>query len=196
MNSQLIEELRKQGLKEGIPLMDEDGLYYISSFLSEIGAESMLEVGTAIGYSAIVLAESNPGLKILTLEKEPERHQRALENIAQSECCENITALCTDARKYLTDQQFDVILLDGPKAHNSELVDHYENNLKTGGYFIVDDVYFHGYLDNPSVIRSRRLKSIVVKLAKFREEFEANEKYETTYLQIGDGLLIARKLGG
>ncbi len=196
MNSQLIEELRKQGLNEGIPLMDEDGLYYICNFLAETGCESMLEVGTAIGYSAIVFAESNTGLRILTLEKDEERHNRALENIAQSECAGNIEAICTDARKYQCDRMFDVILLDGPKAHNSELVNHYENNLKDGGYFIVDDVYFHGYLDNPGVIRSRRLKSIVIKLARFRQELEANEKYETTYLEIGDGLLIAKKLGG
>jgi len=190
---ELIEKIRVKALKDSVPIMESDTLYYIVELCQNNQIKTMLEVGTAVGYSASVLAYYNPQLKIVTLERDQARFDEAKENIAQMGLSNRISQVLTDAREYNTDEMFDLILLDGPKAHNQELLERYEKNLNPKGIVIVDDVYFHGYCDNPSLIQTRRLRVLVRKLNKFKEDLEKNPDYEVTYLQAGDGLLIAKR---
>lgn len=193
MVEELLNELRRQALKEAIPVMDEDSLQFVAEFLVDNGVQSLLEVGTAIGYSAITMAAADPQLYIVTLEIDEQRHQQAWENIRKAELEERITAVLTDARQYETAKAFDVILLDGPKAHNLELLTRFEQNLKPGGWCIIDDVYFHGFIDKPQVIRTKRLRTLARRFGDFQKKLENDPRYECTRVNIGDGLLLARK---
>ncbi|MBR0385513.1 MAG: class I SAM-dependent methyltransferase [Erysipelotrichaceae bacterium] len=193
MVRQLLEEIRKEALTASVPIMDEDSLLYVSEFVSNHGISRILEIGTATGYSSITIASGNPQAVITTLEIDQQRHQQAVENIRRTALQDRITAVCTDARSYEAEGMYDLILLDGPKAHNSELVRRYESHLKEDGYFVIDDVYFHGFIEKPHVIYSRRLRVLVKRFTAFQQEMEASEDYECTRLNIGDGLLIARK---
>jgi len=190
---ELLERIRKEALYEKLPIMDDDSLSFLADFISEQGITSLLEVGTCIGYSAIYLAMKNPQLRITTLEIDEERHQRAKKNVIMAGLQERINCICCDSRSWHTDEIYAAILLDGPKAHNRQLVLNYQNNLTEEGWLIVDDVYFHGFLDNPGVIRTRRLRTLVRKFEEFQKELEADPRYECTRLNIGDGLLLAKR---
>ena len=190
---ELLEKIRKEALYEKLPIMDDDGLSFLADFIGDQGITSLLEVGTCIGYSAITLAARNPELVITTLEIDEQRHLRALENVRKAGLEGRIRCICCDSRSWHIDDRFSAILLDGPKAHNRQLLTRYHDNLTEEGWIIVDDVYFHGFLDNPGVIRTRRLRTLVRKFSEFQKELEADPLYECTRLNIGDGLLLAKR---
>ena len=192
-NIELISEIKKEALENKVPIMEDDGLNYVLKFLKENDIKSLLEIGTAVGYSSICFASSKADLKIVTLEKDEARYKKALENIHKVNLEDRITAILTDAREYTLDQQFDCLFLDGPKAHNQQLLENYSRNLKKGGYIVVDDVYFHGFVDHPETLNTPRLKPLVKKLTKFRNDMLNSSEYESQYLEIGDGLLICRR---
>jgi len=193
MNDSLIEEMKEYALRNDVPIMEDDALCFLGQFLAEHNIKSLLEIGTAIGYSSIFLAKDNPELSIVTLEIDDERSTLAEKNITEAMMENRITVIKGDARKYSTREQFDAILLDGPKAHNSQLKKRFEGNLKKGGYLIVDDVYFHGLVNHLELVRTRRLRTLVRKIGEFNEELLNDPGYETTYIEIGDGLMTARK---
>ena len=193
MCEEIIWEIKQKALDDRVPIMEDEGMDYLCRFLQENKVRTLLEVGTAVGYSSIMMAHCNPELRILTLEQDEERYTEAVYNIKRCHMEVRIDAVCTNAREYDTDEMFDVIFLDGPKAHNQRLFERYEKNLNPGGYFIIDDVWFHGFIDNPELMRSKRLKKLVSKLKQFTDNMMNNSDYECTYLKIGDGVLIARR---
>jgi len=193
MNELLIEEIKQKALADNVPIMEDDGINYVKQFLKDTGIKSMLEIGTAVGYSSIVFASYVEDLKIVTLEIDETRHNIAKENIAKANLNDRIIPILTNAREFETDEKFDVLFLDGPKAHNQQLFERYTKNLNDNGIIIVDDVYFHGYVDHPELLQTRRLKPLVRKLTKFKEDMLANPNYDSQYLEIGDGVLICKK---
>ena len=193
MCEEIIWEIKQKALDDRVPIMEDEGMDYLCRFLQENKVRTLLEVGTAVGYSSIMMAHCNPELRILTIEQDEERYTEAVYNIKRCHMEDRIDAVCTNAREYDTDEMFDVIFLDGPKAHNQRLFERYEKNLNPGGYFIIDDVWFHGFIDNPELMRSKRLKKLVSKLKQFTDNMMNNSDYECTYLKIGDGVLIARR---
>lgn len=192
----LLERMYSYAMRNSIPIMEEDGINYLQMYFQQKQITSLLEIGTAIGYSAVSLAGANPQLKrILTLEIDPQICALAAEFIREAGLSDIIEVVNCDCRQFETDELFDAILLDGPKAHNSQLLKRFEGNVAQGGCVIVDDVYFHGFIDNQSVIRTRRMRSMVRKMEAFRNEFISDPGYEVTYLKIGDGILIGEKKG-
>ncbi len=189
----LIEKIKIDALSQKVPIMEDEGLQYVINFLQEKNIGSLLEIGTAVGYSSICFASAKEDLHIVTLEKDEQRYQQALKNIRMVGLQQRIKAILTDAREFCLDEQFDCLFLDGPKAHNQQLLDMYSRNLKKGGYIIVDDVYFHGFVDHPETLKTARLKPLVKKLIKFRNDMLESSEYECRYLQIGDGLLICKR---
>ena len=188
-----IAEIKRKALREKVPIMEDEGLDFLCDFLKEHRINSLLEVGTAVGYSSIMMAHHNPQLKILTLEQDGERYHQAVENIERCGLLGRINPVLTNAREFETDEKFDVIFLDGPKAHNQQLFERFEGNLNPAGYFIIDDVWFHGFIEHPELIRSRRLKPLVEKLDEFVKNMMSNPEYRCTYLKIGDGVLVAAR---
>ena len=193
MNNSLIEEMKEFALRNDVPIMEDDALFFLSQFVADHHIKSLLEIGSAIGYSSSFLALDNPQLRIVTVEIDEERSAMAVRNIEKAGLSDRIKVINCDAREYETDEQFDAILLDGPKAHNRELKKRLEGNLKKGGYLIVDDVYFHGLVNHLELVRTRRLRTLVRKIGEFQKELLEDPDYETTYIEIGDGLLTARK---
>ncbi|MBE6115700.1 MAG: O-methyltransferase [Erysipelotrichaceae bacterium] len=193
MCEEIIWEIKQKALDDRVPIMEDEGMDFLCRFLQEKNIGSLLEVGTAVGYSSIMMAHSNPQLRIMTLEQDEERYAEAVYNIKRCHLENRINAICTNAREYDTDERFDVIFLDGPKSHNQQLFERYEKNLNPGGYFIIDDVWFHGFIDNPELLHGKRLKKLVSKLKRFTDNMMNNTDYECTYLKIGDGVLVARR---
>ncbi len=193
MNENLIESIKQRALADKVPIMEDESLNYVVNYLKENKITSLLEVGTAVGYSSICFANSNPKLKIVTLEKDETRYNIAVENIKLANLEKRVIAVLADAREYQLHDKFDVLFLDGPKAHNQQLLERYLRNLKEDGIVIVDNMYFHGYIDNPELIKKKRLKPLVLKLAKFKEDMLNHPDFVSEYIEIGDGLLICKR---
>ena len=155
MNENLIESIKQRALADKVPIMEDESLNYVVNYLKENKITSLLEVGTAVGYSSICFANSNPKLKIVTLEKDETRYNIAVENIKLANLEKRIILVLADAREYQLHDKFDVLFLDGPKAHNQQLLERYLRNLKEDGIVIVDNMYFHGYIDNPELIKKK-----------------------------------------
>lgn len=191
---ELLTEMYRYALLNSVPVMEEDGLTFLTGYIQSRSIKSILEIGTAIGYSSIRIAHENPQIeRILSLEIDEERCAVAKENILKAGMEKRIEVINCDCRQFSTEEKFDAIFLDGPKAHNQELLERFEKNLNSKGTVIIDDVYFHGYLENPQVIRTKRLRALVRKLQKFKDDFINNPDYTVSYLEIGDGILIGEK---
>ena len=193
MDSRILEEIKRRALEDSVPIIEDDGLDFMVQFIENQHIQRILEIGTAVGYSSICFCNVSEDVTVLSIEKDEDRYRQAVENIRAMNLENRITVVNADAREYETEEMFDMIFLDGPKAHNAELMARYEKNLRNGGYFAVDDAYFHGYVDNPAPIRTRRMRAMVRKMARFQDELMNDPRYETTYIRTGDGILIARK---
>ena len=112
MNAILIETIKQKALEDKVPIMEDESLKYVVSFLKENNVTSLLEIGTAVGYSSICFASSNPELRIVTLEIDEKRYNIAQKNISLANLEDRITAILTDAREYDLDEKFDVLFLD------------------------------------------------------------------------------------
>lgn len=193
MNEVLISQIKEKALRDNVPIIEDPSLAYIINYLKENDINSMLEIGTAVGYSSICFASAKEDLHITTIEIDEFRYKVAKENIEKANLKNRINPILANAREFKLDGKYDCLFLDGPKAHNQQLLQMYEKNLNTNGIIIVDDVYFHGFIDGPIENVGKRLKPLVIKFKEFRENMLNNPKYDTRYLEIGDGLLICRK---
>ena len=192
-NYELLEEIEKFGRENKIPILLDDSLEYITSMLAEIKPYRLLEVGTAIGFSAIsfskFLAE---GGRIDTIEIESLRVEQALENIEKVGVQDKIRVLEGDALEvlpYLT-EKYDVVFIDAAKGKYNEFFEHAMRLCKKGGYIIADNVLYKGMVQ--SDYNKHKQRTAVNKLRLFIDSVLNNEKLDAKLLDIGDGLIIAK----
>jgi len=194
MNYKMINEIKDYAAINSVPIMQDEGIEFLTTFIVNKKIKSVLEVGTAIGYSAIMMAITNPDLKVVTIERDEERYIEALKNIKKFNLDDRITLIFKDALEVNLKDKFDLIFLDGAKGQNINFFEHFENNLNDDGYIITDNINFHGYvLKNEEEIKSRNLRGLVRKIKKYIEYLKANKKYETTFYEKGDGISVSLK---
>ncbi|MFW6030769.1 MAG: O-methyltransferase [Halanaerobiales bacterium] len=165
--------------------------------------KSILEIGTGTGYSATVMAKCLQSIgqdfKIVTIEKDKKSFDKANKSFSKTNLIEKITAYNMDAKEYIeqasvSDQSFDFIFLDGPKARYKDYLDLLVYLLNKGGVLFVDNVLFRGHVlkeDYKEI--PKRYKTIIVKLRKFLENLIEEEKLNTHILKTGDGVSISIK---
>ena len=170
-----------------IPIIKDEGLEFIKSFINEKKIESILEIGTAIGYSALKLADCESVNKVVTLEKDKDLYQ-----IAKQNCKGNnkIKLVLADALIYKTTQKFDLLFIDGAKSQYLNFFNRYFDNVK---YVICDNLDFHGLVYNPDLTNNRNTKQLVKKIVKFKHEMLDNPELDCQYFSFGDGLLVVKR---
>lgn len=189
-----LEEIESYAEIHDVPIMMKDGIEFLVDYIKKNEIYTILELGTAIGYSAIKMAETKENVIVDTLEIDEERIQEAIKNIADHGLSERITVYHSDAMAFETDKQYDLIFIDAAKAQYGKYMRHFEQNLKTGGTFVFDNLNFHGIVDNPELTKNRNTKHLVRKIKAFREELLVNSAYDTVfYAEIGDGVAISIK---
>jgi Predicted O-methyltransferase len=188
-----IEEIRVDAIDRGIPIMKDDGIQYLFSFIEKNNLTNILEIGSAVGYSAIWMAKSNPLTKITTIEIDTERYNEAITNIESLGYSKQINCLNIDAKEYEPDQLFDLVFIDAAKTLNQYFFDKFSAYLSNDGYIIIDNIYFYGLVDNIESIKKKRLRTLVEKIKEFKEYVLSHPDYEADYLQCGDGIIIAKK---
>ena len=142
-----IKELKDYAERENVPIMQDDGIDFLTSFIVKKQLKNVLEVGTAIGYSAIMMAISSPDTHITTIERDEARYMESLKNIKKFNLEDRITLILNDALNVNLDDEYDLIFIDAAKGKNKDFFEHFENNLTRDGYIITDNMYFHGFID-------------------------------------------------
>lgn len=191
-----MEKIKEYAKIENVPIMLDDGIDFLIKLIKKENVKNILEVGTAIGYSAIMMANINSDIKITTIEKDEKRYLEALKNIKKFDMEKRITPVFNDALEVTLDKQYDLIFLDAAKGKNIDFLERFEHNLKSGGYFVTDNINFHGYtLKDESEIKSKNLRGLVRKIKKYIEYLKNNPKYDVEFFNIGDGIAVCKKKG-
>lgn len=190
-----IKEIREYAEKNNVPIMMDDGIKYLINYINKNQVKSVLEIGTAIGYSAIMMALSNKDLFITTIERDEKRYLEALKNIKKLNLENRITLVFNDALDANISEKFDLIFIDAAKAQSIKFFEKFEKNLNSDGTIITDNIKFHGLVDKKEEeIESRNLRALVRKVKNYIEFLRTNEHYKTEFLDIGDGLSVSKKL--
>ena len=189
-----INEIRKYANANKIPIMQNEGIDFLTTFIIKHQIKNVLEIGTAIGYSAIMMALCSPNLKITTIERDEQRYLEAVKIIKKFNLEKRITLIFNDALNVKIDEKFDLVFIDAAKAQNIRFFELFERNLLDNGYIITDNMYFHGLVHkNIKEISSRSLRGIVRKINDYIVFLKNNDKYTTTIYDIGDGIAVSEK---
>lgn len=192
---EIITEIRTYAKENNVPIMLDDGIEYLTNYIIKNNVNSVLEIGTAIGYSAIMMALANPSLSVTTIERDEKRYLEALKNIKKLNLENRITLIFNDALDVNITGKFDLIFIDAAKAQSIKFFEKFEKNLNPTGVIITDNIKFHGLVDkNEEEIESRNLRALVRKVKEYITYLKENERYETEFLELGDGISISRKI--
>ena len=191
MNS--IEEIEKYAYENDIPIMQKVGIDFLCNFIKQNNIKRILEIGSAIGYSAIKMVLVSSDIKIVTIERDKERFDLAVKNIDNLKLSNQINIRLEDALESQVDGEFDLIFIDAAKAQYIKFFNKYSTNLSKKGFIISDNMSFHGLTENVKEIKSRNLRQLVTKINKYKDFLLNNEEFNTEFYQIGDGIAISSR---
>ena len=192
-----IEEMEEYAEVNGIPIMEQTGIQLLLQFLEIHQPKRILEIGTAIGYSAIRMAEVVPHAKIVTVERDEDRASRAKENILRSGHADRIILLEGDAlnlKEMVAEHApFDALFIDAAKGQYEKFFDFYEPLVLPGGLVISDNVLFKGMVSGEVIPGSKNVENLVKKLRNYNELRMKDNRFSSMIYPVGDGVMISVK---
>lgn len=191
-----IEEIKQKALENHIPIIMDDTLEVVGKILEEQKPQKILEIGTAVGYSAIRFSKYlTPNGYIDTIERDEERIKEAKQNIKDLNLQEKIHIYEGDALEILPTLkgQYDAVFIDAAKGKYPVFLSEALRMLGNNGIIIADNVLYKGYV--MSDYNKHKQRTAVRGLREFLKELTENEKLETEILEVGDGLAISRYKG-
>lgn len=198
MNKKELEKIKSKALEDHIPIIMDDTLAVIEEELKLFKPKRILEIGTAVGYSAICFSEflAENG-KIDTIEREEERVIEAKENIKRAEVEEKINIIQGDAVEILPklNEKYDMVFIDASKGKYPFFLKEALRMLAPTGVIFADNVLYKGYV--LSDYNKHKQRTAVRNLREFlRElnELQENKQFDVKVLEVGDGLAIAKKI--
>lgn len=192
---EIVKEIRTYAKENNVPIMMDDGIEFLTKYIVKNKKNTVLEIGTAIGYSAIMMALANPNLAVTTIERDEKRYLEALKNIKKLNLENRITLVFNDALCVNIEGKYDLIFIDAAKAQSIKFFEKFEKNLNPGGVIITDNLEFHGLVKKKEEeIESRNLRALVRKVKEYITFLKANDRYETEFLSIGDGISVSKKI--
>ena len=188
-----LEKIKKESLEEHIPIIMDDTLETIGNYLKEERLDRILEIGTAVGYSAICFTEflSSKGI-IDTIEREEQRVIKAKENIKKAKVEEKINIYEGDAVEILPtiNEKYDVIFIDAAKGKYPFFLKESLRLIKPSGIIFADNILYKGYV--MSDYNKHKQRTAVRNLREYIKEVSENPNLETEILEVGDGLAVSK----
>ena len=175
-----------------VPIIERDSIAFIMKFIKANDVKEILEIGSAIGYSAILMASVKDDVKITTIERDETRYMECLKNVKKCELEDRINVVYQDALEMnLSGVSYDLIFIDAAKGQYTKFFEKFKYFLKPGGVIISDNLKFHGHVGNRSKIASRNLKQLVGKIENYIDFLKDNDEFETKFYDVGDGLSVS-----
>lgn len=179
--------------KNNIPIMMSDGIEFLTDFIKKNKVKRILEIGSAIGYSAIRMALVDSDINVVTIERDVLRYNEAVNNINDFDLSDRISIINADALECELTGEFDLIFIDAAKAQYIKFFEKYKKNLAKDGVIISDNLSFHGMVDNIDGITNRNTRQLVGKIIKYVDFLKNNLEFDTEFISIGDGIGISRR---
>ncbi len=188
--------MKEYARNNNVPIMQDEGIDFVKNFIEKKNIKNILEIGTAIGYSAIIMCLVNKDVLVTTIERDEQRYMEALKNIKKFGLENRITLIFNDALNVEFDEKFDLVFIDAAKRKNKEFFEHFVKYLDDDGYVITDNMNFHGYVKmDPEKIESKNIRDISEKINEYIYFLENNMEYKTTIYQVGDGVAVTERRG-
>lgn len=191
-----IDELRSYAEEHQVPIMDKVALELVKQLIRIHDAKQILEVGTAIGYSAMHFASISNDIEVTTIERNPEMYEQAVQNVEKRGFDDQIRLIFRDALEALSevnDREYDILFIDAAKAQSKKFFELYSPLVKKGGLIITDNILYHDFVGNIEIVRSRNVKQMVRKIEKYNQWLSEQKDYTTNFIDLGDGMSISIK---
>lgn len=186
-------ELEEFAKKNNIPIMEHDGIEFLLKYIKENNVKKILEIGSAIGYSAIRMCLINDSINVTTIERDEVRYKEAVKNIKEFNLNNRINIIFSDAFDVELNDKFDLIFIDAAKSQYIKFFNKFKENLNNNGVIVSDNLNFHGLTHTKEEIKSRNVRGIVRKLNNYIDFLNNNEEFETIFYDIGDGVSISKR---
>jgi len=193
-NFELDKDIKKYGNENKVPITKDDTLCFLLETINKNNSKQILEIGTAIGFGCISMAENSNCEHIDTLEIDDERFNIANKNIQEKGLQNKITTHLIDAKEYLTNcnKKYDFVYLDGPKGQYINYLPLIEKLLNPNGIIFADNLNFHGMVTGEIPV-TKGCRSMIKGLKNYINEITTNPKYESEiFTNIGDGVGITK----
>ena len=193
MNKQELEKIKEKALEEHIPIIMDETLEVIEKYLKENPPKKILEIGAAVGYSAMCFSEYlNDNGKIDTIERDEERVEEAKENIKDMELEDKINIYVGDAVEILPtlNEKYDMIFIDAAKGKYPFFLKESLRMINDNGIIFADNILYKGYV--MSDYNKHKQRTAVRNLREYIAETTENPLLDTEILEVGDGLAITK----
>lgn len=190
----MISEIEEYARDNNVPIMMKDGITYLCDYIKNNNVKTILEIGSAIGYSSIMMASVDNDIKVTTIEKDANRYNIAVANINKFNLSSRITILNEDALESNITGYYDLIFIDASKGNNINFFNKYKDNLAKNGAIVTDNLSFHGLVEDETLIKTKNQKCIVKKIKLYIDFLSNNKDFTTTYVPVGDKISISKKV--
>ena len=196
-NTPFLEELEQYAIRERVPIIRRDMQSFMRMLLALKQPKRILEVGTAVGFSTLLMCEYGPeDLEIVTIENYEKRIPIAKENFRRAGREAQITLLEGDAGQILKELEdsFDMIFMDAAKGQYINFMPQVLRLLKTGGVLVSDNVLQDGDIIESHYIVERRNRTIYKRMREYLYELTHSDELVTAVMPIGDGITVSTKI--
>ncbi|WP_377888370.1 O-methyltransferase [Alkalihalobacillus sp. R86527] len=193
---ELIEEMEQYAKDYHIPIMEQTSLDVMLQIMSFLNPKRILEIGTAIGYSAIRMAQIVPEAEIVTVERDQERYYEAVSNVEKAGYSHRIKVMYGDAFELSEELKshgpYQSLFIDAAKGQYKRFFDEFYECLQPQGVIFSDNILFRGMVAEEEV-EEKRFRSMVKKLRHYNEFLMSHPELDTTIYPIGDGLAVSKR---
>ena len=190
---QSLTPIKEYAKEHAVPIMKDEGIEFICKYIEDHKIKRILEIGAAIGYSAIKFAGVSDDICVTTLEIDKERYEQAVQNIKAQNLENRISIYLEDALLFETEKQFDLIFIDAAKSQYIRFFEKYKHNLAPDGVIVSDNLSFHGMVEDPHLKCNRNTVMLVKKIRKYVTFLRDNNEFETEFIKRGDGISLSRR---
>ena len=191
---ELILEMEEYASLKNIPIIEKDSIAFIMKYIKKNNIKNILEIGSAIGYSTILMASVGQDVTVTTIERDESRYMECLKNVKKCGFEKKINVVFQDALEVnLTGVKYDMIFIDAAKGQYIKFFEKFKYFLNDGGVIITDNLKFHGYVGKSKEIESKNLRGLAQKIEDYIEFLKNNQEFETNFYDVGDGLSVSVK---
>lgn len=185
----LLEKMEIYAKENYVPIARKANIEYLKNIIVKEKLYNILELGSAIGYSAICMAGVSENVKVTTIERNEKMYNEAVKNINEAKLNNQINIIFDDIFNVELNEKYDLIFIDAAKAQYIKFFEKFSPLLSKGGVIISDNLELK---DLQKLTDSKKSKRLVEKMNDYRAYLESLEDYKTEFIDIGDGFAVTR----
>ena len=191
---ELILEMEEYASEYNVPIIEKESIAFIMKYIKANNVKNILEIGSAIGYSAILMASVDPEIEITTIERDEARYMECLKNVKKAGLDKRINVVFQDALEVnLSNVSYDLIFIDAAKGQYTKFFEKFQYFLAKEGVIVTDNLKFHGQVGKSNSIESKNLRQLVKKIEGYITFLKENKEFETKFFDVGDGISVSKR---